>query len=231
MKFLNRYTFFARYMPGLISILPVTFIYFFLTKRYSDYELKEYVETVSFFLGISGTLLLTFFIAMVVREFGSVMEKRYFANRSDFPTNYLMLYQNTKMPKQIKDKYRRKILTDFDVSLANESEEIVNEAEAIKLLGQASRLLATRYQQQSQVKDANIAYGFARNVSGGLLLSVPTSVIGLAMGIVLKENALLLWSSVLLFVFVMLLVFHKSWIKSNAEKYAEKLFSVYLSDK
>lgn len=231
MKFLNRYTFFARYMPGLISIIPVTFIYFFLTKRYSDYELKEYVETVSFFLGISGTLVLTFFIAMIVREFGSAMEKRYFANRLGFPTNYLMLYQNNKMPRQMKDRYRQKILTDFEVSLANENEEIADEDEAIKLLGQASRLVSTKYQQHSQVKDANIAYGFARNVSGGLLLSVPASVIGLVLGIVLKENALLLWSSVLLFIFVMLLVFHKSWIKSNAEKYAEKLFAVYVAEK
>lgn len=231
MKNFNKYTFFARYMPGLISILPVTLTYFFLTKSYNDYELKEYIETLSFLLGISGTFLFTFFIAMIVREFGNLLEKKYFSNRLGFPSNYLMLYQNQKLPKQIKDKYRQKILTDFDFILTNESEESIDEVESVKLLGQASRLIATRYQQHSQVKDANIAYGFARNVSGGLMLSIPTSITGVVLGIILKENALLLWSSTMLLIFITILLFHKSWIKSNAEKYAEKLFSVYIADK
>lgn len=32
-------------------------------------------------------------------------------------------------------------------------------------------------------------------------------------------------------VFLSIAVFHKRWIKQNAEKYAEKLFSIYLLDK
>jgi len=88
MKYLNRYTFFARYIPGLISIFPLTLLYFFLTKRYNDFELKEYFESVTFLLGISATFILTFFVSMIIGEFGSFLENKYFNNRLGFPTNY-----------------------------------------------------------------------------------------------------------------------------------------------
>jgi hypothetical protein len=231
MKYLNRYTFFARYIPGLITIFPLTLLYFFLTKKYNDFELKEYFESVTFLLGISATFILTFFMSMVVREFGSFLEKKYFNNRRGFPTNYLMLYQNEELPDQTKVRYGDKINIDFDLKRLNEQEEKNNIDEAIKILNQASRIVSTKYQQNEQVKDANIAYGFSRNVSGGLLLSIPTSIAGIIVGSVLKENSLIFWSSVSSLIFVVLACFHKQWIVGSAEKYAEKLISVYLSDK
>lgn len=230
MKYLNRYTFFARYLPGLISIFPLTLIYFFVTKTHSDYELKEYFESTTFILGISGTFVLTFFISMITREFGTFLEKKYFTNRNGFPTNYLMLYQNDKLPQQSKKKYGEKLQQDFGLRRFDEFEEINNNDEAIKVLTQASRLLSTKYQQNEQLKDANIAYGFARNVSGGLFISLPASIAGIITGIVMKENSLLLWAIVSAITFLLVAAFHKKWIRQNSEKYAEKLFSVYLLD-
>jgi hypothetical protein len=231
MKYLNRYTFFARYLPGLISIFPLTLIYFFVTKTHTDFELKEYFESITFILGISATFVLTFFISMITREFGTFLEKKYFNDRSNFPTNYLMLYQNNKLPFQSKEKYGEKIQSDFGLKRLNEFEEKGNIDEAIKILAQASRVLSTRYQQNEQVKDANIAYGFSRNISGGLFLSLPASITGIIIGLLLKENSLILWSIVSTIIFLSIAFFHKGWIKQNAEKYAEKLFSVYLLDK
>jgi Flp pilus assembly protein TadB len=167
---------------------------------------------------------------MIVREFGSTLERKYFKNRLGFPTNYLMLYQNDKLPNQSKDKYGDKIKNDFELRRLNEYEEGNNIGEALKILSQASRLISTKYQQQEQVKDASIAYGFSRNVSGGLLLSIPSSIAGIITGLLLKEYSLLLWSSVVAVIFITLFIFHKQWIIRNAEKYAEKLISVYLSD-
>lgn len=230
MKYLNRYTFFARYLPALISIFPLTLMYFFVTKTHSEYKLKEYFETTTFILGISGTFVLTFFASMITREFGTLLEKKYFNDRSSFPTTYLMLYQNNKLPYQSKEKYGEKIQSDFGLKRLNEFEENSNIDEAIKILAQASRVLSTRYQQNEQVKDANIAYGFSRNVSGGLFLSLPASIAGVIIGLVLKENSLILWATVSTTIFLLIAFFHKRWIKQNAEKYAEKLFSVYILD-
>lgn len=230
MKYSNRYTFFARYLPGLISIFPLTLIYFFATKTHSDYQLKEYFESTTFILGIPGTFVLTFFISMIIREFGTFLEMKYFKNRNGFPTNYLMLYQNDKLPLQSKKQYGEKLQQDFGIRRLDEFEETNNNDEAIKVLTQASRLLSTKYQQNEQLKDANIAYGFARNVSGGLFISLPASIAGIITGIVMKENSLLLWAAVSAVTFLFLAAFHKKWIRQNAEKYAEKLFSVYSLD-
>jgi hypothetical protein len=230
MKFLNKYSFFARYIPGLISVLPLSLLYFFLTKKYTDFELREYFESATFLLGISATFILTFFVSMIVREFGSFLEKKYFNNRLEFPTNYLMLFRNDKLPKQVKERYNAKIKNDYSLNLLDEYTEEGNVKEALKILNQASRLLSTKYQQNEQVKEANISYGFSRNVSGGLFLSIPASVAGVITGYILRENSLTLWSLIAAIIFITLAFFHKQWIIRNAEKYAEKLISVYVGD-
>jgi hypothetical protein len=167
---------------------------------------------------------------MIVREFGSTLERKYFKNRLGFPTNYLMLYQNDKLPHQTKERYGSKIHNDFGLQRLNEYEERANLDEALKILSQASRQISTKYQQHEQVKDANIAYGFSRNVSGGLFLSLPAAIAGLIIGCLLNEYSLLLWSGVAAIIFIIIAIFHKQWIIRNAEKYAEKIISVYLSD-
>lgn len=230
MKYLNKYIFFARYIPGLISISPLTLLYFFLTKEFNDYEIKEYFESMHFILGISGTFVLTFFISMVVREFGSFLESKYFNKRLGVPSNYLMLFQNNKLPDQVKIKFRNRISKDFNLELHSKIEEVRNTDESLKLLAQASKILSTKYQQDIQIKEANISYGFARNVSGGLFLSLPSLIVSLAAGIILNSPVLILLSLIYGAVFILIAIFHKQWITRNAEKYAEKLYSIYFAD-
>lgn len=231
MKSLNKYTLFARYIPGLITLLPASLIYFFITKKHAQYELTEYLLSMSFLFGISGTFILTYFIAMVTRELGSLLEERYFHKKSGFPTTYRLLWTDTKFSKQDKKHYAEKIRTDFGLILLNEQQEVSDNAEAIKLLNRASRLLSTKYQQHSQVKEANISYGFARNVSGGVIISLPLSLAGITMGYTQHIPALIVWSSFLALLNTLLIAFHKSWITRNSEKYAEKILSVYFNDK
>lgn len=230
MKIYSKYVFFARYIPGLISIFPLTLVYFFITKKYSSYVLNEYFQSATFFLGISATFILTFFVSMIIREFGTFLEKKYFDNRIGFPTNYLMLYSNEALPTQTKELYGERLKSDFNLKRLDRIEEAGNVGEALKILSQASKLISTRYQQNEQVKDASIAYGFARNVSGGLFVSLPASIVGIVAGIIADQNSLLLWSSISAVIFFMISIFNKKWIKINAEKYAEKLISVYLSN-
>ena len=165
---------------------------------------------------------------MIVRELGYFLEKKFFKYRLGFPSAYLMLYSDNRFPNQMKSLYGRKIYSDFSLTRLNEMEEARNQPEAIRELQQASRLLSTRYQQNEQVKEANIAYGFSRNVSGGLLISIPSAIAGVCVGLFVHLQPLMLWSAVCAFIYLLVAFFHKSWITNNTEKYAEKLFSVYL---
>ena len=81
--------------------------------------------------------------------------------------------------------------------------------EAVKVLTQACRLLSAKYQQNEQIKDANIAYGFARNVSGGLFISLPASIAGIITGIVMKGDSFLLWDTESAITFLLVADFHK----------------------
>ena len=228
MKYLNKYTILARYLPGLITLIPASLIYFFLTKQESDYSLSEYLTSITFIVGLSGSFILTFFMSMIVRELGYYLEKKYFKNKLGFPSTYLMLFRDTKFPKQMKNLYGRKIYSDFSLTRLNELEEVNDQPEALRVLSQASRMLSTRYQQNEQVKDANIAYGFCRNVSGGLLISIPSAIAGVCVGMFIHLLPLVFWSALCAGIYVLVAFFHKSWITNNSEKYAEKLFSVYL---
>ncbi len=91
----------------------------------------------------------------------------------------------------------------------NEQAEADNVNEALKILSQVSRLISTKYQQNEQVKEANISYGFSRNVSSGLFLSIPASVAGVIVGYILKEDSLALWSLISAIVFVVIAFFHR----------------------
>lgn len=231
MKNINKYIFFARYIPGAITILPVTIIYFFVTKNNSELDLKAYLESFTFLFGVSMSFIISYFISSVVSEFGNFLENKYFEKKLTLPTNYLMLYENSRLPLQTKKMYCKKILNDFGIKILKEQEEVLNKTEALKALQQASKILSTKYQQNQQIKDANISYGFSRNLSGGLFISLPVSLIGILIGIIYKENTLIIWTSTLTFIYGLITLFHKKWIISNAEKYAEKLFAVYLIDK
>lgn len=226
----NRYTLYARYFPGLISIIPLTLIYFFLTARYTEYGLEDYVKNTAFLFGVSGTLVLTYFISMVVRELGCYLERKYYISKQGFPTTYLMLYSNERLPKQTKALYGKRISNDFRITRLTAAEEVSDPKEAVRTLNQASKFLSTKYQQHEQVRDANIAYGFSRNTSGGLFLSIPSSIAGIIFGWQLHEKSLMLWSAACLLIFLMLALFHKTWIRVNSEKYAEKVFAVYLGE-
>lgn len=231
MKNINKYVLFARYIPAAITILPITVIYFFITRNNSELDLMSYLESFTFLLGISMSFIISYFTSSVVREFGDFLENKYFEKKLTLPTNYLMLYENDRLPLQTKKKYSKKILNDFGIKTLKEQEEILNKTEALKILQQAAKILSTKYQQNQQIQDANISYGFSRNLSGGLFISLPISLLGILIGIIYKENTLILWSSTLSFVYSLIALFHKKWMVNNAEKYAEKMFAVYLIDK
>lgn len=230
MKYINRYTFFARYLPGLISILPVTLLYFFLTKKYSNYDLQEYFQSLTFIMGISVSFLVSFLAGTIVKELGSSLERKYFNGRLEFPTNTMLLFEDQKLPKKVKEKYGHKIYSDYELTRLSEAKEKNDKVEALKVLQQASRFLCAKYQQHSQVKDANIAYGLVRNLSGGLWISLPTSILGVIAAIIFKEKSLLVWSIISTIIFAFLFFFHKKWIRENAEKFAHKIITVYLAD-
>jgi preprotein translocase subunit SecF len=229
MKYVNKYVLLARYVPGLITLAPLSLIYFFLTKENGDYNLVDYFKSLTFVVGVSGIFILTFFISMVVKELGYYLEKKYFKSQLGFPSTYLMLYSDNSLPTQTKDLYGRKIYADFSLTRLNLVQEANNKQEALKVLNQATRLLSTRYQQNEQVKDANIAYGFSRNLSGGLFIAIPSAIIGIAIALYMQYKPLLLWSAICATIYILLAIFHKVWIINNSEKYAEKLFAVYMA--
>lgn len=229
MKLFNRYIFFARYLPGLITLAPAALLYFILTSHYTAYTLPAYFTSTIFIAGISGTFVLTFFVSMTAREFGTYLECKYFKKKLGFPTSYLMLYSNGSMPVQVKDQYGNSIKRDFGLNRLDATEELASQVDALQILNHASRLLSTKYQQHEQVKDANISYGFCRNMCGGLFISIPLAIVGIIVGLWLKMTVLVFWSSTIFFILALVALLHKKWMTTNAEKYAEKLLSVYLS--
>jgi hypothetical protein len=107
-----------------------------------------------------------------------------------------MLYQNEKSPRQTKEQYGQKVNDDIGIKRLPGIEESENTKEALKVLGQVSDLLSTKYQQHEQVTDANIVYG--------LFLSVPASILAIIVGVLIKDYSLLLWASIIAAVFTSL---------------------------
>lgn len=229
MKGINKYILFARLLPAFITVMPATLVYFFLTLKYSNYSISEYLQSQTFIVGVSATFALSYLISMVVRELGAFLERRYFMDKLGFPTTYLMLREDNRIPDQTKRAFRDRVLADYQLDLSRAIQGQGRPNEAIGLLTQASRILSTKYQQHQQVKDANIAYGFSRNVSGGLFISLPCAIVGILVGLWLHIPQLTFWSACATLILAPIAAFHKKWIINNAERYAHKLIAVYLS--
>lgn len=225
----NKYKIYAIYFPSIISTLPLVLLIF-------HFENSEVVKSINGLLisfkhifGVLGSAVLIFLLSSVIREFGRYVEKVHYKSKLNFPSNTLMLYQNSSISEQLKLLYRTKLNTDYGYNFPSKDEESSNPQKSLMILNEASKMLATEFQSDEQILEANISYGFVRNLIGGLFISIPSALLSFSIGLYSKNLFLTQASLVLVSVFVIILLCNKLWLNNNSKRYAEKLFSKYLA--
>lgn len=228
MKF-NKYKIYAIYFPSIISTIPLVLLIFSFENSDTIKSITGLMNSLKHIFGFLGSTVLIFLLSTVIREFGRFIEKIHYKSKLYFPSNTLMLYQNSAFSEQMKISYRTKLNADFGYNFPTIEEEASNPLKSLVLFNEASKMLASEFQGDEQILEANISYGFVRNLIGGLFISVPTSFIGFLIGYSNKQPFLMYASLTMVFVFCIILFCNKLWLNNNSKRYAEKLFSKYLA--
>ncbi len=225
----NKYKIYAIYFPSIISTLPLVLLIFHFENSEVVKSINGLLISMKHIFGVLGSAVLIFLLSSVIREFGRYIEKVHYKSKLYFPSNTLMLYKNNSISEQMKFSYRTKLNTDYGYIFPSIEEELSNPQKSLVILNEASKMLATEFQSDEQILEANISYGFVRNLIGGLFISIPCTLLSLLIGMYYKDLFLTQASLILLSVYVIILLCNKLWLNNNSKRYAEKLFSKYLA--
>jgi hypothetical protein len=147
-----------------------------------------------------------------------------------FPTTYLLTYDDSTYSDYYKDRYREAIKNKFKIDLLNKQQETVDPIEAKKRLSEATRQVIVFIADGKLVKKHNIWYGFFRNLIGGSIFSMLFCIANAICYIfIIRDQVLLVSTIVLCIMFLIIFLFRKPIIVQNAEAYANKLVSEFMT--
>jgi|GEM_PF-1321637 hypothetical protein len=230
MKLYNKYLFTARYLPTVVCIVPILFIYFYLVAQYPLYDPGSYFAKMHYFIDVPVSVVLLYFSSTIIRMIGKWLEDIVFHRKDGLPTTYLMLFSSTHFPASFKQQYRARVKQKYDLELLDQASEQMNKAEAVKLLNIATRYLATAYNTNEQVERHNTWYGFSRNMAGGSFISLGVSLIGVATGIGLHDKPLIVWMTILTLFYTGVLLVHLQGFRKRAVDYANTIIPIFMRD-
>jgi len=227
---LDQYEIVARYIPAIISVIPVS--HFFLTVFTSDF-IKSLTNGVSWMLVADLSIPIVFGIAIVQLQtwFSKtfVEEKVFGPGGKNFPTTNILLYSERLYSKAKKDELRTLIKCKYGIELPTEAYEM-NNLEEVRLqcrevVSQIRRTVANG----GMVRSYNIRYGFLRNLIGGIIWLFGAIGNSIYYGIN-NEYKTAIFFGIWAFVVILLYILKRSILEKAAFTYADALFTEFLSD-
>lgn len=222
----DKYTFFARFLPTIISLIPFfVFQYFFLDNLIFDNlnALNKYSTILHSFV----IVIAIYISSIITRGFGKdLIEKFYFIKNNKFPTTQILLGKKEIMSKQQFKLLKEKIKKDFNIDLiskCSKNEKLMRIKDSVK------RILYKVGHENKILNQYNAEYGFFRNLAGGFLIYFLITLLLIIFSY--SDNIILFKVSLALLVIEITFMISSWFILDNyGTKYAEQLFSLYLNE-
>lgn len=231
----DTYTIRARYLPVILSALPIFVIWFYLSDNVQFKELVSFILSLKFLGEVTISIALLYVCSLGIRELSKRFQTKYFTGdeAKGFPTTYLMTYVDSTFSDNYKDKYRKLILDQFNFELLNKDGEEADPIEAKKRLDEAAGLVRQEIKDGYLVLQHNIWFGFCRNFIGGSIISMFLCIVGILIGIFfIEDNKVLFFILGILFLlYLIVFLLRKPILVNNGEAYAKQLFSEFIGGK
>lgn len=149
-------------------------------------------------------------------------------NETNMPTTEMLLYKNRLMSRNENDNIRRKVFTDFGLTMMSPDEELQDEREARLNIVAAVGKIRNVTRNDKILVQANYRYGFCRNLLGGLIWAL---IILVAIFVGCRFVSSSYWRIPLIgiaLVIVQGLLYYWSY-KARAKNYARTLFNAYMT--
>jgi hypothetical protein len=230
--FWDEYEIKARYIPCLITAIPL--VHFLLQFLGANFW-KTIALNVSWLLIANISLSLIVTLALIQLQCGIAkhwVEEGIFGKGGiNFPTTYLLLFQNNFLSRGIKVALRDKIYNDFHFKLMDEDQECNDIEEAKRSIREAVGLIRGYVCKGRMLHQYNISYGFMRNLIGGSLWAFPGCVGSSVLYGLQKDWIPMSFFAVSSMIFLATLIFKKQILSKIAHQYADTLLNEYLNMK
>ena len=224
-----KYSIYARYVPAVLTSIPLLAFYFFFLRR----DLGEFLSFLNWFQFIKDMSLISIFI-FIVSFFSRyiskyVFEDIIFEKKKKFPTTEFLMPWNDFLSKNTKDKICHMIESDIGIKIVSNDNTENTDREMRKRIVESIKYISNSLRDWIHVLNRNIEYGFMRNFIWGSVMAFIISIIWICF-----SNYPGLAFNIFTFFIVAYgsaIIFSKKILRSLAETYAETLLLEYISKK
>lgn len=221
------YNFKVFYLSSIIAIIPMVILAGMipLTEWNKLFWAFEYANYLTVAMGI--ILLST--VTQIKRSLAKSIENKLFDHGKCFPTTEMLLLSDTTLSRSYKENIRKKAETLSSIHLLDESTELSNLDEARRTLKDMMVYIRRHAEGIKFHHDANIAYGFTKNMTAGLIIVFPLNILGMFLFYKLhSQTGLYILGAYTALSFIYLLL-SKYIIKERANNYAQRLFEDFMT--
>lgn len=222
------YNFKVFYLSSIIASIPMVVLASMipLTEWNKLFWAFEYAN---YFTVAIGIILLSP-VTQAKRSLAKYIENKLFDYGKCFPTTEMLLLSDTTLSRPYKENIRKKAETLSSILLLDESTELSNPDEARRTLKDIM-VYIRRYAEGIKFHhDANIAYGFVKNMAAGLIIVFPFTILAMILFYQQQQNEAGLYIVGAYAVFSLIyLLFSKQIIKERANNYAQRLFEDFMT--
>ena len=226
---LDQYSIFAQLFPAAIAGIPLYILVYYLIPNEQVRELVAFVGDVQIVGTLTLSTILLYPLAQIVRFFGKRIEELHFTKKHGLPSTYLMMYANSTFSNAFKNDFRRCVKERLGIRLPTRTQEAKDPLEAKKRMDEAIAQIVAIVRHKGLLPHHNLWYGFVRNFSGGLVVSIAFCLLNLAVAHFFEVDTHLSTVSItLLFLYGVLFALHKPILIRFSEDYARQLFAEFL---
>ena len=223
----SKYGMKARLFPALLCVPP-----FMLIKHLAIDPFVDPSLTSKLWLVAAGDVSLASVLIYLLAQVNRFVSKVLFEARSEFPTTRMLLPSNKELSEEFRRKLTAKAQTDFNLSLPSLADEIADTPNAKTRIKEIVGLIINRVGNGRLLLQHNIEYGFVRNLIGGAVTAVLTSIAGIILfGFVIHNKAAFIVSILLAICYSLPLLFSKPLLSNFGRAYASILFREYAGEK
>ena len=221
----------ARYIPVLLSVMPVAHL---LLQLFGGTFLKELAIGINW-IPAASNLSLSFLGTVALAQFQCSLGKHWieegvFGRRGErFPTTDMLLYENEMISRERKAQIRAIVSELYGCTLSDECEESTDPETARLRAREAVGQMRATVSRGTMTITYNIRYGFFRNLIAGVIWSVIGSV-----GCSIYYGSASSWKVMVLFIswaagHLALFIFRERILADLASAYADALFGEFIN--
>jgi hypothetical protein len=213
----------ARLFPALLCVPPFLLLKHFAVDPFIDPSLT------TLWVSAAGDVSLAAVLMYLLTQVNRFISKALFEVKSEFPTTLMLLPSSKDLSDEYRAKIDQRVRADFQLSLPTAADEQASLSNAKTRIVEIVSLIINKVGSGKLLLQHNIEYGFARNLLGGAIISLVTSVVSVAIfAWIVPSEAACITAVVLMAVYALPLIFSKPILAHYSKAYAPILFREYL---